>query len=337
MSAIMFNHRLLVLLTALGSALCWLPIAIQPRLGLPFWTPLACAALCTSASTILESSRWLSFLAASGAGTFGGLCLSIAIWWPSDPLAASLIPFVVVVSTLAALLVSLIAGWVARKLFAPNRTPSNRKFRSAAWVLLVGVAAFGPAALAITRPVVARRMANDDRLAAERFASLKAAVERTEAEGTGPNRLCDGTKIEHNYSGPPFSDEDWSRIAGNYVKQAGYLFMRLLPREERLHDRRATGSRTRQRCPSILYGRVGQSGLWDGMGPFTAPVLAVLEELRLQVLVVAPRFGQQKWSSLRSWAALKTKALTVRAWYVGFLDFIPQRAFRGVMGTGSVR
>jgi hypothetical protein len=225
MLVIMFNHRLLVLLTALGSALCWLPIAIQPRLGLPFWTPLACAALCTSASTILESSRWLSFLAASGAGTFGGLCLSIAIWWPSDPLAASLIPFVVVVSTLAVLLVSLIAGWVARKLFAPNRTPSNRKFRSAAWVLLVGVAAFGPAALAITRPVVARRMANDDRLAAERFASLKAAVERTEAEGTGPNRLCDGTKIEHNYSGPPFSDEDWSRIAGNYVKQAGYLFM----------------------------------------------------------------------------------------------------------------
>jgi hypothetical protein len=62
-------------------------------------------------------------------------------------------------------------------------------------------------------------------MAAERFASLKNAVERTAVEARDPSRLCDGTVLEHHYSGPPFSNENWHRITGNYVKQDGYFFM----------------------------------------------------------------------------------------------------------------
>ena len=225
MSVIMFNHRLLVVLTTLGSALCWWPMFIEPRLELPFWTPIACAALCTGASTILDSSRWLLFLAASGLGSFGGLSLGCGVWAPSHPLDAEFAPIFVVAFTVATVLGSLLAGWTARKVFPPDRTRPNRAWRGVVWALLCGCIAFGPVALAITRPVVARRMAYDERMAGERFTSLKKAVERVATEGGRPNRLCDGTEIEHYYSGPPFSDEDWRRVTGNYVKQDGYFFM----------------------------------------------------------------------------------------------------------------
>jgi hypothetical protein len=48
-------------------------------------------------------------------------------------------------------------------------------------------------------------------------------VERT-AETGGLDRICDGSNLRSNYSGPRFSDEDWQRITGNYVMQGGYAF-----------------------------------------------------------------------------------------------------------------
>jgi hypothetical protein len=118
-----------------------------------------------------------------------------------------------------AVVFSLVAGFTARRVFTSNPT-----WRCAAWAALSGCVAVGPVTLAITPPLVGRRVTYNDRMAAERFASLKNAVERT-AEPRDPSRLCDGTELEHHYSGPPFSDQDWHRITGNYVKQDGYFFM----------------------------------------------------------------------------------------------------------------
>ena len=77
----------------------------------------------------------------------------------------------------------------------------------------------------MTPLLVAHRVARNDRMAAERFESLKNAVERTLAEAGNPERVCDGQTLRRHYSGPPFSKEDWSRITGNYVQEDGYSFM----------------------------------------------------------------------------------------------------------------
>ncbi len=256
----MCSNALLVLLTALGSALCWWPVSAKPSLDLPSWIPLACAAISTGLSTSLNHSRWPLFLLASGLGTFAGLCLSYWIWWPSDPIAGPWVPYSVAANTVAAVLVSLAAGLAARRL-----SMSNRTWRPAVWVALFGCVAFGPVALALTSPLVEQRIARNDRIAAERFTSLKNAVERT-AEAGGSGRLCDGRALELHYSGPPFSDEDWRRITGNYVKQDGYFFM-VYCREKGGYTIDAGPARgpedgTRRFC-SDESGKVGCRMEWD--------------------------------------------------------------------------
>jgi hypothetical protein len=54
---------------------------------------------------------------------------------------------------------------------------------------------------------------------------LKSAVEQTRADGIPADRICDGKALQRHYSGPPFSSEDWSRIAGNYVEEDRYVYM----------------------------------------------------------------------------------------------------------------
>lgn len=98
---------------------------------------------------------------------------------------------------------SLVAGLIARNVYT-----SSEMWRRAAWGALLGCVAFGPVTLAVTRPLVGRRMAYNDRMAAERYASLKKAVEQTAAEAGAPGRPCDGTEVENPYSGPSFSDQD---------------------------------------------------------------------------------------------------------------------------------
>ena len=257
----MLTDNLLVLLTALGSALCWLPMAVEPSLDLPGWIPLVCAALCTGLSTTLNRSRWLLFSFASTLGTFGGLCLSYTIWWPSDPIAGSWVAISVVASTLAILLVSLITGLAARKVFT-----FNQRTRHIAWAVLSGCVAFGPVALAVTPPLVGYRIAHNDRMAAERFASLKNAVERTAAEAKDPSPLCGGAGLEQHYAGPPFSSEDWRRITGNYVKQNGYFFMVYCREKDGYaidaHPGRQRGDGTRRFCTDES-GKVGCRLEWD--------------------------------------------------------------------------
>ena len=110
----MRSDMLLVFLTVMGSALSWWAGSTEPNLDLPSWVPLACAALCTGLSTTLNRRRWPLFLLASAIGTFGGLCLSYAIWWPSDPIAGPLVPYAVAANTIAAVVLSLVAVLAGR-------------------------------------------------------------------------------------------------------------------------------------------------------------------------------------------------------------------------------
>jgi hypothetical protein len=113
-----------------------------------------------------------------------------------------------------------LAGLIMR-----GRSISNQIFRRVLWAIVLACVAFGPVTLALTPTVAGRRMARNERLAAERFASLKKAVESTRAEADGANRICDGAALQQHYNGPPFSDTDRRRITGNYVKRDSYFFM----------------------------------------------------------------------------------------------------------------
>ncbi len=203
-----------------GSALWWWPTIMDPNLELPWWLPFGFVVLGTGLSTSLSRGRWKRFVLASSVGTFAGFCLGLAIWPASDPFAWDFIPLVVPALTAITVLLSLVIGFALRKV-----SITNERSRRVAWLLLFTFAAFGPIAVALTPPLVARRISRNDRIAAERFKSLKDAVERTAAEADGAERICDGSSIRQHYSGPPFSAEDWDRIAGNSVKQDGHFFM----------------------------------------------------------------------------------------------------------------
>ena len=76
----MRTSQLLVIVTAIGSALCWLPNSMEPSLDLWWWSPLVVVALLAAISTSQAHRRWVMFCLASAIGTFAGLCLGIAIW-----------------------------------------------------------------------------------------------------------------------------------------------------------------------------------------------------------------------------------------------------------------
>jgi hypothetical protein len=193
---------------------------IEPSVEFPRWILLAVVGLIAGLSTTLSDGHWLRLASATVAGVFAGLCSGWVIFPPSDGIANSYVPFEIVAETLASSLVALLAGLVGRRL-----SISNKNARLAVWLALVCCVAFGPAGLAMTPLLVAHRVARNDRMAAERFESLKNAVERTLAEAGNPERVCDGQTLRRHYSGPPFSKEDWSRITGNYVQEDGYSFM----------------------------------------------------------------------------------------------------------------
>jgi hypothetical protein len=216
----MYSTTLLVFLTLIGSGLCWLPVLIEPGLDFSLFFPLACVALCTSLSTVINRRWWLLFVFAAAAGTFAGSCLGSAIWWPSDPIAGPLVPVLTAVTTVLAIVVSVVAGFASRKVVTLQKI--NRR---GLWVALIGCLTLGPIALALTPPLVAYRIARNDRVAAVRFTSLKNAVEGTRAEAGDRRRICDGSTLKRHYSGPSFSNEDWRRITGNYVEQDSYFFM----------------------------------------------------------------------------------------------------------------
>lgn len=216
----MNRNALLIVLTMTGSALCWWPTIIEPGLGLSAWLPVVLVALMTGLSTTVSNGSWLGFPIAATVGTFAGLCGGFVLFPSTDGIANSYAPIGVVVGTLAAVLVSLVASVVAKRVPLPNEN-----HRHVLWVALVCCVAFGPVALALTPPLVAHRIARNDRLAGERFDSLRSAVGQTVAEGGGPGRSCDGQALRRHYSGPPFSEKDWQLITKHYVKQDGYYFL----------------------------------------------------------------------------------------------------------------
>ena len=216
----MRNSAVGIILTFVGSGLSWWPLLIKPSLDLPWWVPLMCIAFCASLATVLWPGQRLWILAASAIGAFFGLCAGYSIWWPTDPIAGSWVPIGVAIATTLATLVAFVAGMAAR-----STNLSMAIHRQAATLVFAGCVAFGPVALALTPPLVAHRIAVNDKLAAERFASLEKAVQQTASDRRDDGSVCDGSALGRNYSGPLFSVEDWHRITGNYVKQDGYVFM----------------------------------------------------------------------------------------------------------------
>ena len=101
---------------------------------------------------------------------------------------------------------------------------SNARVRRIIWIAFICCLAFGPVSLALTPLLVAARVRRNDRVAEERFVSLKRAVELTLTGADGPARICDGQVLKQHYSGPSFSENDWRYVAGNAVKEDGYTF-----------------------------------------------------------------------------------------------------------------
>ena len=218
----MRKNTLLLILTATGSALCWWPAIIEPSLDFSRWLLLAPIAMITVLSTALDNAGWLRLVAAASLGTFAGLCSGFVIWPVEDEIAQPYAGLAVVVATFAVVLVSFAGGLVGRKLAVSNRT-----VRRTVWTALICCVAIGPVALALTPTLVAHRMARNDRLAAQRFQSLKTALEQTKAEAGGPARTCDGQALRRHYSGPSFSEEDWRQLVyytGDRAMQGGYVF-----------------------------------------------------------------------------------------------------------------
>jgi hypothetical protein len=101
------------------------------------------------------------------------------------------------------------------------KAPDHRR---AAWIVFGCCVAFGPVTALFARPLVAWRIEHNEKNAAERFDALNNAAQRVKAKTGDPGRVCNGLALKQNYSGPPFSENDWRYIAGNYVKDDGYLF-----------------------------------------------------------------------------------------------------------------
>ena len=260
---------------------------IEPGLDLTWWIPLLCVALCTSLATLLDQMRSSLWTFAASVAALGGLCVGFAIWPPRDPIARPYIPFAVVAMTVAAALVSLVFGRTARIL-----APLHGRHRTTIWIAFLCVVAFGPFALALTPHVVERRIAFNERIAADRFFALKAAVKKTYTESQDPKRVCDGLKLRQHYAGPPFSDEDWWGITSNAVKENGYFFM-VYCQEKGGYTIDASPFRvevdgTRRFC-SDETGTVGCGVTWDRSRHACAPAQGGLVLAKGQGISTIPR------------------------------------------------
>jgi hypothetical protein len=173
----------------------------------------------TGLATILSRGRWLRFLVISSVCTLIGTAMGFTIWPLEDGIAQSYSGVAVIAATIAAAVVCLVAGLVGRKL-----TALNARHRRALWIALAACVAFGPVVLVLRPGLIGIRVAHNNRMAAERFAGLKVAAERTRMEPGGAALLCDGQSLKRNYAGPPFTDRNWQHIVGNYVKEDGFVF-----------------------------------------------------------------------------------------------------------------
>ena len=138
----MQRKTLLIVMVAAGSAMCWWPKIIPPNLGLPGWkTPLILIALVTSLGTALsdEGSRWPMVASVLGgvAGIFGGFKL----WWPTDGIDASLVPFSIGLAAFTSIPVSIIAVVAGLALRESKIVTNNRRLM---WCAFLICFAFAP-------------------------------------------------------------------------------------------------------------------------------------------------------------------------------------------------
>lgn len=210
---------LLAALVAASSMLCWWPVILRPSLDLAVWIPLIVIALSAGLATILAGGRWLLFGIVSAAATGLGMLAGFAAWPLQDGIAQSYAGIACLVATIAVAVVSILAGLAGQ---VASRLLAKRKL--AVWIVFAGCVAFGPATLAVGPIIIGKRVAHNDKMAAERFASLKLAVEKTNRTPGGCRDVSDGQVLKRNYSGPPFSDGSWRYIAGNAVIEDGYYF-----------------------------------------------------------------------------------------------------------------
>jgi hypothetical protein len=199
--------------------MCWWPVLMWPNLDLPVWSPFILIALLSAFGTILTGGLWFRSVFASVAGTVAGSFGGTLIWPPVDSEGASFLPVGILIAAALAAAVSLVAGFAAAKL-----SVTGAGARRLIWTALGLCVATGPIEVVLTPRLIAHRVAQNDRLAAYRFASLKNAAERTAAQDGGPDKICDGEALKQNYVGPAFTDADWKRIEGNYVGEDGYMF-----------------------------------------------------------------------------------------------------------------
>jgi hypothetical protein len=218
----MRRYTLLAVLNFTSSALCWWPVIVQPNLDLSPWLPLVLVGLGAGLSTILSDEHRLRFVLLSVAGTFAGMFGGFMLLPLTDAIEAAYSPFAIGLGTALAIPVAFVcgqAGLTLRSVLA-----SNERRRRAVWVALASCVAFGPVTLLLTPPLVAYKVRSNDRIAAQRFESLKSAIDQTWAEAEGQARICDGQALKRHYAGPLFSESDWRYIVGNYVKRDGYVF-----------------------------------------------------------------------------------------------------------------
>lgn len=219
----MREEWLLTVLTFLASAFWWCPICVEPSLNLPAWIPVVLVFLWTGFATILSGGRWFRIVLACTLGSIAGMATGFVTFPTSDGIIASYEPFATGVAAVVLLVISLIAALIARQV-SVFLFVQREGLRRALGVLLCFFFALGPISLALTPPLVNARIKRNDRAAEARFIALKRAVEASAFEARNLDRMCDGSLLKRHYSGPQFSDSDWQYIAGNYVKQDGYVF-----------------------------------------------------------------------------------------------------------------
>ena len=217
----MLRGAVLIVVTALGSAWCWWPVIREPSLDFSRWILLGVIALMALCATLLARRLWLSLVAAATLGSFVGMCAGQAMWPSDDGIANSYAGIVFLIATFAVLVASLAAALAGRAIAVTNSIA-----RAVLWTALLGCIAFGPVMMALTPPLVARRVARNDELAAKRLAGMKMAIESTQAETNGARQSCDAHVLSHRYSGPSFGESDWLRVLGDSaVKEDGYIFL----------------------------------------------------------------------------------------------------------------
>jgi hypothetical protein len=219
----------LALLTFVGSAICWLPIIIFPRLEISWWYPFSTIALSACLAGMLRPNLWGLFIVSSSLGTFFGEGVGyMFLWPPADGITATYTPFEVLLATLLVAVATTLSAFLGSRIPATAKPP-----KIAAWALVVLPAVFWLAALAATPSLAQRRIVRNQHFAEQRLFSLFNAAEATMVTPSTSARLCDGSVLRRNYTGRPFSDNDWTRITGNYVLQDRYMFMFYCQEKER--------------------------------------------------------------------------------------------------------